>query len=483
MAEVLENKVKKSLLWSFLDQFVTQFVFILFSIYLARILAPSVFGTIGLVTVFTNFAIFFIDMGFGMALIQRKELHKDYFSTVFWFNVFVGVALYLLFFFSAPLISSFYHLPELVMIIRILCLTFIITSISAVQSNILAKELNFKRKVIFNWIATLIGYAVAFYFTYLDYGVWAIVWMNLSTAIVNSLLYWVSSKWRPDFIFHWQKIKELSGFGLNVLGDTTINYWSRNYDNFIIGKVLGSSDLGIYARAYSLMVLPMKNITAVFSRVLFPAFSKIQNDIPLIRKQYLKVIKYIAVITFPLMVGMSLVSSEFVLLFFGEKWSKMIPILAMLSLLGTVQSLVALNGLLYNSLGKANIAFRVSIWVNIILIITFTVGVQFGIYGLTLGYLIVGSLVTIPVYIIAIRLIDLDLKGVFGTLKEIIIATIIMAVFVYSINFLAIHSLLLAFSLKLFMGVVTYFVSLYFLDNAIIKEGQSLIFSVLSRKK
>lgn len=481
MSKEIKEKVKNSLAWSFMDQFVTQFVFILFSIYLARILAPSVFGTVGLVTVFTNFAVFFIDMGFGTALIQKKETDKDYFSTVFWFNVFIGTFLYLLFFFAAPLISIFYEMPELVLVIRVLCLTFIITSITSVQSNILIKNLNFKKKVIFNWVATLIGYFVAFYLTYINYGVWAIVWMYLTTAIVNSVLYWVSSSWKPNFVFHWGKIKELSRFGLNVLGDTTINYWSRNYDNFIIGKVLGSSDLGIYTRAYSLMMLPLKNITSVFSRVLFPAFSKIQHDIPQIRMQYLKVIKYIAVITFPIMIAMALVSKEFVLLFFGENWTKMIPILSMLSILGAFQSLVSLNGLLYNSLGKAHIAFKVSLWVNLILIATFTIGVRYGIYGLTLGYLIVGTLLSFPIYRIAIRLIDLTLWDVLAQIKYVIFSVLIMAILMYCIDFLPLHSMVLIFGTKLFVGIIVYLTVLFLMDKKILREGLSLLKSFLKK--
>ncbi|ESU23551.1 hypothetical protein FSS13T_22790 [Flavobacterium saliperosum S13] len=435
-----------------------------------------------MVTVFTNFAVLFIDMGFGAALVQKKEAGNDYFSTVFWFNMIVGALLYLLFFLFAPLISTFYNEPELVLIIRVLCLTFIITSFTAVQSNLLVKDLNFKRKVVFNWIATLFGYGVAFYLTYFGYGVWAIVWMTLSTAFVNSILYWFGASWKPDFIFHWSKIKELSSFGFNVLGDTTINYWSRNYDNFIIGKVLGSSDLGIYARAYSLMMLPLRNITSVFSKVLFPAFSKIQNDIPLIRMQYLRIIQYIALITFPMMIGMSVVSREFVLLFFGEKWSEMIPILSMLSVLGAFQSLISLNGLLYKSLGKANLAFKVSIWVNLILIITFTVGVQYGIFGLTLGYLIVGSLIAIPVYSIAISLIGLSLLDVVKKLKSVIFAVIVMAAAIYCLHFITIESLLLLFIVKVSIGVIVYFSALFAVDKKLIYETGAMITPLFKKK-
>ncbi|MGX7668078.1 MOP flippase family protein [Flavobacterium pedocola] len=483
MSKEIKNKVKSSLFWSFADQFVTQVVFILFSIYLARILSPDIFGVVGMITVFTNFAIHFIDMGFGVALIQKKDADTHHYSSVFWLNLFIGMLLYGLFFLAAPFISTFYDHPELTLLIRVICLIFIISSLSSVQANLMVRELEFKRKVIYNWIANLIGYGLAFYLAYNDYGVWALVGMTLATALVNSVLCWFFSKWRPEFVFHWSKIKELSGFGLNVLGDTTVNYWSRNYDNFIIGKVLGSTDLGLYSRAYSLMMLPMRNVTAVISRVLFPAFSKIQDDVAKIQTAYLEVIKYIAAITFPAMVGMSLVSKEFVLLFFGAQWSKMIPVLSLLCLLGAVQSIVALNGLIYNSLGKANIAFRISLVVNLILIITFTVCVRYGIYGLSLGYLIVGSLLSWPVYHIALKQINLTVLDVLKQLKGILISLMVMALTLLFLNYILDIDPLLAFVLKVMAGSLVYLLFVFIFEKPMVVQLKAKITKFRNNEK
>ena len=464
----LKSKVKHGLKWTFIDQILSQIIFLVFSIFLARILTPSMFGIVGMITIFSNFAILFIDLGFSAALIQKKEVTPAHFSSVFWLNLGIGVFMYSLFYISAPFISAFYNQPELIVLIRIICLSFIVTSFSSVQANILIKELQFKKKVIINWIGMLIGYVVAFVLAYLGYGVWSLVMMTLTTSVLNTILYWIASKWVPLFIFDWKKIKELSNYGLNFLGDTSVNYWSRNFDNFIIAKVLGSTDLGIYTRAYSLMLLPLRNITTIVTKVMFPAFSQKQDDIQLLKKYYLNIIQYIAIITFPLMIGLSLVSKEFVLLFFGNNWSAMIPILSILSGLGAIQSIISLNGLIYNSLGKVNIAFKVSILSNIVLIIAFTIGVNYGIIGVSYSYLIASALLFIPIYKMAIKQLNVSLLEVFSVLKGVMFATLIMAIVLFVINSFSELSLLLSLVVKIAIGFIIYVSILLFLEKELV---------------
>jgi PST family polysaccharide transporter len=464
----LKSKVKNGLKWTFVDQILSQVIFLVFSIFLARILTPSIFGIVSMVTIFSNFAALFIDLGFSAALIQKKEVTAAHYSSVFWLNVGIGFLMYLIFYISAPLISLFYNQPELTLLIRVICLSFIVSSFASVQANILIKELQFKKKVIINWISMLIGYALAFIMAYKGYGVWSLVMMTLLTAILNSILYWFVSKWVPLFIFEWKKVKELSHYGLNFLGEASVNYWSRNFDNFIIAKVLGSTDLGIYTRAYSLMLLPLRNVSTIITKVMFPAFSKKQDDIQVLKKYYLSIIQYIALITFPLMIGLSLVSKEFVLLFFGDKWLAMIPVLSILSGLGAIQSIVSLNGLIYNSLGKVNIAFKVSILTNIVLVIAFIIGVNYGLIGVAYSYLIASALLLIPMYQIAIKQINTSLLEVFKTIKGIVLATLLMAIFLLIINYYSDFSILLGLIVKVIIGASVYFLTLLFFEKELL---------------
>lgn len=470
----LRSKVSNGLKWTFIDQILSQIVFLVFSIFLARTLSPEMFGIVGMITIFSNFAILFIDLGFSAASIQKKEVSPAQYSSVFWLNLGIGFFMYTLFYISAPMISQLYDQPKLIALIRVICLSFIITSLSAVQANLLIKELQFKKKVIINWIAMLIGYVVAFVLAYTGYGVWALVMMTLTTAVLNSIMYWIVSKWTPLFVFEWKTIKELSNYGFNFLGDSSVNYWSRNFDNFIIAKVLGSNDLGIYTRAYSLMLLPLRNVTTIVTKVMFPAFSQKQDDLQVLKKYYLNIIQYIALVTFPFMIGLSLVSKEFVLLFFGNKWSAMIPILSILSGLGAIQSIISLNGLIYNSLGKVNIAFRVSILTNIVLIIAFVIGVNYGLIGVAYSYLIASALLLIPMYKIAIKQLSISLLEVFDVLRGIMFATLIMAIVLIVINNYTELSLLSGLILKILISAAVYLLFIVFFEK-------ELLFSIMKK--
>lgn len=464
----LRSKVKSGLKWTFMDQILSQVIFLVFSIFLARVLTPSMFGIVGMVTIFSNFAILFIDLGFSAALIQKKEVTQSHYSSVFWLNVGIGFLMYFIFYSSAPLISNFYNQPELTLFIRVICLSFIISSFTSVQANILIREMHFKKKVIINWIALLIGYIVAFIMAYNGYGVWSLIMMTLVTAILNSILYWLVSKWMPLFVFEWNKIKELSSYGLNFMGEASVNYWSRNFDNFIIAKVLGSNDLGIYTRAYSLMLLPLRNVTTIVTKVMFPAFSQKQDDIQLLKKYYLSIIQYIALITFPVMIGLSFVSKEFVLLFFGHKWLAMIPILSILSGLGAIQSIVSLNGLIYNSLGKVNLAFKVSIVTNIVLIIAFIIGVNYGLIGVAYSYLIASALLLIPMYKIAINQLNISLLEVFLNLKGILSATLIMVFALMTLNKFIDLTISISLLIKIIIGGIIYIVAVLILEKELL---------------
>jgi PST family polysaccharide transporter len=224
------------------------------------------------------------------------------------------------------------------------------------------------------------------------------------------------------------------------------------------------------------MLLPLRNVTTIVTKVMFPAFSQKQDDIELLKKYYLNIIQYIALITFPLMIGLSLVSREFVLLFFGRKWSEMIPILSILSGIGAIQSILSLNGLIYNSLGKVNIAFKVSIITNIVLIIAFTIGVNYGLIGISYSYLIASALLMIPIYKVAIKQLNVSLSEVFNVLKGIILATLIMAMVLLIINNFSDFSLLVGLTIKIAISLLIYL-------SALLIFEKELLFNLIKKLK
>lgn len=471
----LKSKVKRSLLWTFSDQVVIQAANLILGLYIARLLGPHVFGIVAVVLLFSNFAQLFIDLGIGAVIIQKQNTSKALYSSLFWINVAVGVILYVLIVIASPWIARFFSMPILTHVLKISGLTIIINSTIVVQSSLLTKALNFKKKVILNWASILTGYLIAIILAWNEYGVWSVVAMYLTNSVINCLLLWLTTSWFPSFRICITSLKEVYSFGLHAFGDSFLNYWSRNFDNFIIGKSLGSIQLGLYARAYALMLFPVKNLSAVLSKVFFPAFSKVQHNLPLIAANYLKIIHYLSLVTFPLLIGLSLTAKEFVLLFLGPEWSSMIAVLSVLSLVGAVQSIVTLNGVIYYSVGKTHLAFRISVLVNILLIIAFLIGVQFGILGVAWSYFIANLVLFYPVYYTAIGLIQVKFSQVFKALRTAVFASLLMAFCLIGITQFTFCTILQTFLIKLVLGAASYITSVCYLERNIIGKIISVI--------
>ncbi len=407
------KKTKTGVIWSFINQGGNQIISLLVTFILARLITPEEFGIIGMIAVFTNFAVIFVDFGFSTALIQKKNMSKQDIDTVFFVNVISGSFLSILFFVMAPLIADFYGEPDLEIFSRAISPIFLISSLSGVNKAITFKDLNIKLNSIITLTATLISSATAITMAYYGFGVWSILSKMLVDQIAITILFLSFNPLSQSFSFNKSSFKGLFRFGSNVAGDAIINYWSRNADNLLIGKYLGEGSLGIYTKAYAVMMLPLRSISGVIAKVMFPSFSHLQDDILQIRGIYLKSTKLIAFITFPMMTGLAILAKPFVLVAFGENWVEMIPIISILALLGAIQSILSLNGVIYNSLGKSHIAFRVSIGMSIINITAFIIGLKLGgLIGLVIAYALAGILTTLPNFYMAgkqIRVSILDM--------------------------------------------------------------------------
>ncbi len=426
------SKTKTGVIWSFLNQGGNQIFSLLVTFILARLLTPEEFGTIGMIAVFTGFAGIFVDFGFSTALIQKLEITQKDINTVYFINLASGFLLTILFFFLAPLIAEFYEKPILTILTRSLSPIFIISAISGINRALTIKNLNFKLTTVISLVSLIISSSTAILMAYNGYGVWSILIKMVVDQLVITTLYLIFSPFSQKPVFNKKSFKSLFKVGSYMAGDSIINYWSRNADNLLIGKLLGDSSLGIYTKAYAVMLLPLRNISRVIGRVMFPSFSRLQNDIDQIRSIYMKATKLIAFITFPLMAGLALLAEPFVLVAFGKNWMEMVPIISILSLLGATQSILTLNGTIYNSLGKSYIAFRISIIMSIMNVIGFIIGIKLGgLKGLVIAYAIVGFITAIPNFYIAGKQIGVSILAMFKNFSNSLICTIIMALCIF----------------------------------------------------
>lgn len=321
----LKQKVLNNLIWRFAERVGAQGVSLVVSIILARILAPEVYGVIALVTVFINILNVFIDSGLASALIQKKDADDIDFSSVFYFNITVCCALYILMFFAAPLIARFYENDTLIPIIRVLSLTLIISGIKDVQHAYVTRSLQFKR-FFFATIGGTVGAAIiGIYMAYKGYGIWALVAQYLFNNAADTIILFVMVKWRPKAVFSWERLKGLLSYGWKLLVSALLDTGYNSLRQLIIGKKYTSSDLAYYNRGRAFPELIVQNVNSSINSVLFPTMSQVQDDKERLKEMTRRAIKTSTYIMAPLMMGMAFCSESIIRLFLTEKWMECIP--------------------------------------------------------------------------------------------------------------------------------------------------------------
>lgn len=320
MTNNVNKRVFSNLIWRFAERCGAQGVAFIVSVVLARLLEPSAYGTIALITVFTNILQTFVDSGFGNALIQKKDADDLDFSTVFFFNLSMCVILYAVMFLGAPVIATFYGDNELTAIIRVLSLTLIISGVKNVQQAYVSKKMQFKR-FFFATIGGTIGAAIiGITMAYLGYGVWALVVQQLFNMLVDTIILWITVKWRPRFQFSLKRLKKLFAFGWKLLVSSLLDKTYNQLRQLIIGKLYSSADLAQYNRGKQFPDVIVTNINTSIDSVLLPAMSNEQDDSQRVKSMTRRAIKISTYIMAPLMLGLAFTATPVVKLILTRKW-------------------------------------------------------------------------------------------------------------------------------------------------------------------
>lgn len=319
--------VMSNFLWRLAERFGAQGVAFVVSIVLARLLAPEAYGTIALVTVFTQILNVFIDSGFGNALIQKKDADDLDFSTVFYFNIAICVLLYLGMFLAAPLIAKFYNDASLTPVVRVLSLTLIISGVKNVQQAYVSRTMQFKR-FFFATLGGTIGAAViGIAMAYFGFGVWALVAQQIFNATVDTLILWITVKWRPKWMFSWQRLKGLFSFGWKLLASSLLDTVYSDLRQLIIGKMYTKTDLAQYNRGKQLPDLLVNNIDTSINSVLLPAMSQVQDNPERVKNMTRRAMKTSTYVIAPVMMGLAFTAESIVHLILTDKWLPCVPFL------------------------------------------------------------------------------------------------------------------------------------------------------------
>lgn len=434
MEKNLKAQTITGISWSAISQVVNQgFIFVI-SIVLARILGPAVYGLIGMITVFTGFAAVFGNLALGAAIIQRKDLEERHLNAAFWSNLTMGTTLTIIMAGIAPILARFYEEPALLMLTAVIAFKYIIDSLYVVQLALLQRSMRFKAmagiQIGSNVISGLVGIAMAL----CGMRAWSLVAQTLGASIALTIISWRVGGWCPHFSFEFRAFKELFGFSAYALGFDIVNYWARSLDQLLIGRFVGASALGIYSRAYHLMLMPLTQVSQVLGRVMFPALSSIQDDKPRVKRAYLKATSIIAIITFPMMTGLFAVSDHFILALLGQKWADVIPVLKIFCWVGMIQSIFTTVGWLYMSQGRTGLYFVMGLVNSAVIIIAFIIGIHWSIMGVAWAYSIAILVLWCPSCIISGRLIGITFFELLRNLAPPFLCALSMGVVIWAVD-------------------------------------------------
>lgn len=321
------KKFISNFIWRFAERCGAQLVTFIVSIVLARLLSPEDYGTIALVTVFTTILQVFVDSGLGTALIQKKNADDLDFSSVFYFNFVVCIVLYIGMFLAAPLIAGFYNDSTLIPIIRVISITIIISGVKGIQQSYVSKHMLFKRFFFATLGGTIFSALIGVALAYAGCGVWAIVAQQLSNTAIDTLILWLTVKWRPKKMFSWHRLKNLLGFGWRLLVSSLLDTVYNNLRNLIIGKFYSSADLAYYNQGDKFPRLIVLNINNSIDSVLLPTLSSAQDQRGRVKDMTRRAIKTSTYIMAPLMMGLAFCATPIIRLILTEKWLPCVPYL------------------------------------------------------------------------------------------------------------------------------------------------------------
>ena len=466
----------KGIQWSSISQFSRQLVQYATTIILANILSPGDFGLLAMALVVTGFIDIFKDLGTSSALIHLDVIDQVLISTIFWINIIVGAVFTLIIYFSSHLISLFFNTVDIIPILQVISFLFFISSFSLLPRALLERDFEFNKLAKIEIISTVFGSGVGISMAYFGYGVWSLIFQILVNNLVLTFLILIKSKIKVKFQFSFSAFKSVSSYSLNLVGFNIFNYFIRNADYMLIGKFIGENQLGTYYLAYKIMLYPLQGITVVISRVMFPIYSRVKNDLERFKEIYLRTTNTIAIITFPIMIGMMMISRYFVLTFFTHSWdtnllTKLIMILAPV---GLIHSISATTGSIYMSTGKTKLMFGWGVFSGIITVTGFFIGLNWGTLGIAYSYLIVTILLLYPVFYFPLKIIKLKFPIFIANFWKVLLASLIMCGIIYLSESLLINpkNVFLGFISLLIVGIVTYPIALWLIDK---KDLSSLI--------
>lgn len=475
----LRGRIFIGSIWAATDRFGTVFLQFIVNLVLARLLMPSDYGCIGMLTIFIVVAQVLIDGGFGSALIQKKNPTQEDYSTIFYWNLCFSILLYIILFFLSPLIAHFFRIPLLKQVLRVLGIILVINSFSIIQSNRLRKQLALG-KIAFANVSALFGASiVGIVLAYHGYGVWSLVIIQLLYAFFVALILWFVAKWYPSFCFSLKSLKSLFGFGGYLLLSNILQEICRNLQGIIIGRKFSSTEMGLYAQAKKLDDVVSQTLPNIIVQVMYPVYSQIQDDLERTQAILRLNIRVISFVTFPVMLLLILIAHPLIEFLFGSKWDACVPYFQILCIGGLFICLQNINYYAVAAQGKSKALLIWSFYKWSMLLTLLLIGMHWGMNGILWG-MVVSSL---NIYLVNAALVAKYVSYSMWRQFQDILPVLLVSIITYWIVFMVEYYAEIHFLYQVILFVIIYLLSVFFSGLPVKKDISMIIRALSDRQK
>lgn len=472
------NRTTKGILWAAIDKFGIVMLQFVINIVLARLLTPNDFGLVGMIMIFIAVSQTLIDGGFASALIQKVNASQTDYSTIFYWNILFSCLLYLGIFLAAPWVAEFFRIEALEGLLRVLGVVVIINALTLVQRTILRKAINFRVIAIVDILSCSASAAVAIYMAYRGCGAWSIVGMQLSNALLSTILFWSMSKWRPMLAFSAHSFRSLFSYGGYLLIANIMQDVCTHIQGVVIGRNFSASQTGLYSQAKKMDEVASMTLPALLCQVLFPLYSEKQNDKEALVDMLRGNMRMISFVIFPLMMLLIIVANPLFVLLYGDKWVDAVPYFQVLCIGGFFSSLYNFNYYAVAAVGRSKVLFYWGCYKWGVLLVLLLIGAQISMMGVLVAMVLSCANIYVTNALLAQKYVGYSFKVQITDILPILGCTLVSGAVTYMLyTSFAIHWVVCGL-----IFVAIYLTMAYILQLRAIKDA-GLFLSKLIRKR
>lgn len=465
----MNRKIGAGVMWNLIGLFFSRGSSMVFTVFLAGILAPEAFGLIAMMMVFFELAAVFVESGMGQALIRSKHIESNDLSTVFYTNLGLGLLAYIMLYVSAPLVATFYSQPELEFLVVVTGLVVIVNAFKVVPTAVLSRKMNFREQTKASALSAVGSGFLAVTAAYLGAGVWSLVVQMLSSSVISTLVLWGGSKWRPVLSFDYESLKRLFGFGSHLLAEGMLTVLFNNSYVLVIGKLFSAEVTGLYFFAKRISQLIAEQLTGTVQQATLPALATMQDDNETLKIKYRQILHILMFVSSPIILSLAAIAEPLFVLAFKQEWSGSILYFQILSFVGVLFPLHAMNINILNVKGRSDLVFKIGVVKKIIGILLLVASIPFGVTGIVFGQVVSSVLALIPNTYYSKKLIGYGLKEqLLDSLGPVLLAATSAVLSWWAISLAAFHPAIAAVFGLIIFSVLYIFGSWFLRVNAFI---------------